>query len=132
MTILGIGNDIIEIQRIAKNIERYGQKFLDRIFTPLEQAYCLKHRDPARNFAGRFAAKEAVVKAFGTGFGAHISWTDIEIINAPSGKPYVHFSTQLTNKLPTDSHVFISISHCQDYATAFALWADQKESHIEL
>jgi len=126
MSILGIGNDIIEIHRIAKNIERYGHKFLDKIYTPDEQAYCLKHRDPARNFAGRFAAKEAIVKAFGTGFGSHISWTDIGIVNASSGKPSVQFSSQLANKL-LNSQVYISISHCRDYATAFALWVNQKE-----
>ncbi|CCB86971.1 MULTISPECIES: holo-ACP synthase [Parachlamydia] len=129
MAILGIGNDIIEVQRIAKNIEQYGQKFLDRIFTTQEQAYCLKHRESARNFAGRFAAKEAIVKAFGTGFGAHVSWTDLEILNDASGKPHVHLSAALELQLPPNTQILISISHCKAYATAVAIWTDEAKQH---
>src|SRR5437016_843460 len=88
----GIGTDIIEIGRIEKIISRYGQKFLDRIFTKREQEYCLKHKMSSRHFAGRFAAKEAVVKALGTGITLHVAWTDIEILNDSQGKPFVSFS----------------------------------------
>ena len=119
--ILGIGNDIIEIERIRKSIDSHGVRMLSRLFTEKEQDYCLKHKDPVPHFAGRFSAKEAVVKALGTGFGEHVSWLDIEILNEPSGKPGVHFSAELGKKLGGTT-VLISISHCQLYVTAFAVW----------
>lgn len=118
--IQGLGNDIIEIERMQKAIDRQGQRFLDRIFTPAEQQYCKRHNKAARHFAGRFAAKEAILKALGTGLRQGISWLDIEIINDGNGKPcatlspvlQVHFGQPL---------IFISISHCQTYATAVAV-----------
>jgi holo-[acyl-carrier protein] synthase len=119
--ILGIGNDIIEIERIRKSIDTYGLRLISRLFTTKEQDYCLKYKDPVPHFAGRFSAKEAVVKALGTGFGEHASWLDIEILNESSGKPFVHFSNTLEKKLK-GTLVLISISHCQLYVTAFAIW----------
>lgn len=124
-TILGIGNDIIEIERIRKSIDTYGLRLISRLFTTKEQDYCLKHKDPVPHFAGRFSAKEAVVKALGTGFGEHASWLDIEIINESNGKPSVHLSATLEKRLKGTS-VLISISHCQLYVTAFAIWMSQK------
>ncbi len=119
--ILGIGNDIIEIERIRKSIDTYGLRLISRLFTTKEQDYCLKHKDPVPHFAGRFSAKEAIVKALGTGFGEHASWLDIEILNESSGKPSVYFSNALEKKLKGTS-VLISISHCQLYVTTFAMW----------
>lgn len=119
--ILGIGNDIIEIERIRIIIERYSQRFLNRLFTLKEQAYCLKRKNPALHFAGRFAAKEAVAKALGTGFSKGLDWTDIEILNDINGKPIVVPSDQL-NELFNNPKLQISISHCHAYATAFAIW----------
>lgn len=116
----GVGTDIIEVGRIEKVIRRFDARFLDRIFSLQEQNYCLKYRDAARHFAGRFAAKEAVVKALGTGFSGEVGWLDIEIINDPSGKPSVRLSQQV-QKLFHSPHVLISISHCHEYATAFAV-----------
>lgn len=118
--IKGLGNDIIEINRIEKAIVRYGQKFLDRLFSKQEQAYCLKHQKSFRHFAGRFAAKEAIVKALGTGFSGEITWLDIEVINDSLGKPVVHFSKKLQSIYP-GTEVLISISHGHDYATAVAI-----------
>ncbi len=119
--ILGIGNDIIEIERIRSSIEKYGEKFLNKMFTSAEQKYCLSHKkDPAKNFAGRFAAKEAFVKALGTGFREGVSWLDIEILNDEKGKPQVSVSPKLT-KQTKNSNFFISISHCRDYATAMVV-----------
>lgn len=117
---MSLGSDIIEVKRIQANLERYGKRFLDRLFTPLEQEYCLKYREPSRHFAGRFAAKEAVVKALGTGISPEISWLDIEIINDARGKPHVHLSDQVN---ATFSHPLIelTISHCRDYALAVAI-----------
>src|SRR5438477_181350 len=77
--IKGLGNDIIEIKRVREAIRRHGIHFLNRLFTQREQDYCYKYKDPDPHFAGRFAAKEAIAKALGTGFGAHLSWVDLEI-----------------------------------------------------
>ncbi len=117
----GIGNDIIEVERIGKAIQRYGQKFLDRLFTQAEQTYCLKHRDSERHFAGRFAAKEAIAKALGTGFGNALHWLDVEIANDPSGKPIVYLS-ELARKKFNNPKIHLSISHCKTCATAVALY----------
>jgi holo-[acyl-carrier protein] synthase len=119
--ILGIGNDIIEIARIKAILARYPDRFLDRILTPYEQDYCLKRREPALHLAGRFAAKEAVVKALGVGFAQGLSWRDIEIRNDSKGKPIV-FLSPFATELFGDLNILLSISHCHHYATAFAIW----------
>ncbi len=117
----GIGTDIIEIDRVRKSIERHGQHFLNRLFSQREQDYCYKFKDPVPHFAGRFAAKEAIVKALGTGFGAQMSWLDIEVIQDEHGKPIVHL-TQEALKVSAEKAILVSISHCEAYATATALW----------
>lgn len=120
--ILGIGNDIVEVDRIRAILEKHGKRFLDRLYTPREQEYCLKHKDPAIHFAGRFAAKEALAKALGTGLGRElVTWVDLEIINDAYGKPLVKMSDQLSDAFNSPT-LFISISHCDQYATAFAIW----------
>jgi len=120
--IQGLGTDIIEISRIQQSISRHEQRFLDRLFTLQEQQYCLKHRESARHFAGRFAAKEAIVKALGTGFRDGISWLDIEIQNDAAGKPCVILSKSLKEAF-NKPNILLSISHCREYATATAvLW----------
>jgi holo-[acyl-carrier protein] synthase len=119
--ILGIGNDVIEIERIRKSIDTHGLRLLSRLFTTKEQDYCLKHKDPVPHFAGRFSAKEAIVKALGTGFGEHASWLDIEILNDERGKPCVLPSPVLEEKLK-NSYILVSISHCELYVTAVAIW----------
>jgi holo-[acyl-carrier protein] synthase len=118
--IQGIGTDIIEISRIQRSIERYGERFLDRLFTEDEQKYCGRHKESFRHFAGRFAAKEATVKALGTGFSDGIQWLDINIVNDSAGKPTIVLSQKLMEMF--DSPVMhLSISHCQEYATAFVI-----------
>ena len=118
--ILGIGTDIIEIERIRDNLTQESERFLNRLFTPAEQAYCAQHKDSAPHVAGRFCAKEAIVKALGVGVGAVASWLDIEILNDAAGKPIVHLSPKLQKNYPA-SHVLVSISHCRLYATATAI-----------
>lgn len=119
--IYGIGTDIIEVSRIDANIIKHGQKFLDKVFTKEEQRYCKSFRQSSRNFAGRFAAKEAVVKSFGTGLTEGLNWLDIEILNDPQGKPFLVISDAL--KVRFDNPVVqLSISHCHEYATATAIW----------
>jgi holo-[acyl-carrier protein] synthase len=120
--IKGLGNDIVEIARLRQSIERHGAHFLDRLFTPQEQEYCRKFQDPAPHFAGRFAAKEAIAKAIGTGFGAELSWLEIEILNDSLGKPIVHLSRELAKRL-SDPHILVSISHSTEHATAVAIWS---------
>jgi holo-[acyl-carrier protein] synthase len=119
--ILGLGNDIIEIERIRDSIDAHGDRFLARIFSDQERAYCLKHKDPAPRFAGRFAAKEAIAKAFGTGIGKEVGWKDIEILNNSLGKPEVFLSPALQQRFKNPT-TLLSISHCKHYATAVALW----------
>ncbi|MGZ3633829.1 MAG: holo-ACP synthase [Parachlamydiaceae bacterium] len=118
--LLGLGNDIIEIQRIARALERHGQRFLDQIFTIQEQTYCLRYQQPERCLAGRFAAKEAIVKALGTGFSNGISWHDIEILNNTAGKPVVYLSERLKKQFQS-LEIQLSISHSKEYATAVAI-----------
>lgn len=127
--ILGIGNDIIEVSRIKANMERYGKRFLDRIFTEHEQNYCLNKKEPSINFAARFAAKEAVVKALGTGFSQGINWLDIEIRNDDKGKPYVAISPKLNEQF-NSPHFAISLSHCHAYATAVAIWTSIQKNEF--
>jgi holo-[acyl-carrier protein] synthase len=117
----GLGNDIIEIERLRQSIERQGEPFLNRLFTKKELDYCRKFQDPVPHFAGRFAAKEAIVKAFGTGFVAKVQWHDIEVLNDKSGKPVVFLSTALQERFE-QPHIIVSISHCIEYATAVAIW----------
>lgn len=120
--IKGLGNDIIEIERIRKSINRHGEHFLGRLFTKEEKEYCYQFKDASERFAGRFAAKEAISKALGTGFGAEFSWHDVEILANERGRPIVHFSDK-ANKQFQNPHVLLSISHCESFATAVAVWS---------
>ena len=117
----GLGNDIIEIERVRQSIERHGQHFLNRIFTQREQDYCYRFKDPVPHFAGRFAAKEAIVKALGTGIGSAIAWHEIEILNNEEGKPSVHLSAAALSKF-SHPNILVSISHSVTHATSVALW----------
>src|SRR6266581_9584689 len=121
--ILGIGIDIIEVARIQASYERFGERFLNRILHPKEISYCLQHKTPAPFLAARFAAKEAISKAFGTGIGAQLGWQDMEIGRKPSGEPFVilHEAGQKLLKARGGLTVLISLSHTQVHATAMAI-----------
>ena len=116
----GVGIDIIEVSRIATAMSKHSGRFIDRVFTINEQNYCFKKKEPALHFAGRFAAKEAVVKAVGTGFTQGLSWVDFEVQNDTSGKPTIHLSP-LACELLGNPDIQLSISHCKEYATAIAI-----------
>src|SRR5687768_14506964 len=124
MPILGHGIDIVETSRIRHLLVQHGQRFLDRCFTPLEQAYCA--RNPKRyveHLAGRFAAKEAVLKVLGTGWRGGIAWTDIEILPEPSGQPKMTLTGEcerIAGSLGI-SRWHVSISHIETHATASAI-----------
>jgi len=122
--IKGLGTDIIEVGRIRKTIERHKEHFYSKVFTKEELAYCLEHQDPALTLAGRFAAKEAVAKALGTGFGKQVNFLDIAIINDEAGRPYLKFSENF-NELFDFPDMIVSISHCKEYATATVIWVKQ-------
>jgi holo-[acyl-carrier protein] synthase len=116
---LSTGVDIIEIPRIKKTLDRYGDRFLKRIFTPDEIAYC-RGRSP--NLAGRFAAKEATMKALGTGVRG-VGWKDIEVIRAESGAPSVklHGRAKARAEMLKVSELSLSISHSREFAVAFVV-----------
>jgi holo-[acyl-carrier protein] synthase len=120
--ILGLGIDIIEVTRIAASYEKFGGRFLNRILLPDEIAYCLTHKNPAPFLAARFAAKEAISKAFGTGIGAALSWHDMEIRRKESGEPFVvlHGNGKELFESRKAKRLLISISHTDDYAAVVA------------
>lgn len=118
ININGIGIDIIEIERLKKSFSRKGQAFLDKIFTDKEKKYCFKFKDYIPHFAARFAAKEAVAKAFGLGFGKDLTFLDIEIFNDIKGKPQINLSQRIKNKFKFEN-ILISLSHSKEYAIAF-------------
>ncbi|HXS75358.1 MAG TPA: holo-ACP synthase [Terracidiphilus sp.] len=89
--IVGSGIDLVEISRIQQSMERFGKRFLDRVYTSAEQAYCLRKRNSAESLAARFAAKEAGAKALGTGISHGVSWLEIEVVREPGGRPSIQF-----------------------------------------
>jgi holo-[acyl-carrier protein] synthase len=124
MALLGHGIDIVETERIEQMVQRHGAHFLDRVFTPREQEYCRRNaKRCSQHLAGRFAAKEAVLKVLGTGWRGKIAWTDIEILPEPSGQPKLTLSGEcrtIAEQLGiTEWHV--SISHIDTHATASAI-----------
>lgn len=121
--ILGTGIDIIEVGRIQASYERFGERFLNRILRTDEIAYCLSHRAPAPFLAARFAAKEAISKAFGTGIGQHLGWQDMEVRRKDSGEPYVvlHGGGHELLKRRGGRIVHLSLSHTENYAAAIAV-----------
>ena len=124
MPILGHGIDIVETIRIRQSVEEHGERFLDRVYTPAERAYANRNQKRYyEHLAGRFAAKEAVLKVLGTGWRGGIAWTDIEVINEPSGQPKVTLSGE-SLRIATElgiSRWHISISHIETHATASAI-----------
>ena len=118
--ILGIGVDIVEVARIEQAIARHGDRFLQRVFTEDEIAYCSKMKSPAPNYAARFAAKEAVSKAFGTGIGAPLGWHEIEVCRKESGEPFIalHGSGADFARQRGAGKIHLSLSHTAAYAVA--------------
>src|SRR5207237_8638442 len=123
MKILGIGTDIVECLRIGRMIEQHGEVFLTRVYTDREIRYCQARKHAIEHFAGRWAAKEAILKAIGTGWSRGIAWTDLEVRNSFSGEPRVHVCGGAKEDALQRgiADILISISHCRTYATAYAL-----------
>ena len=121
--ILGTGIDLIEVARIAASFAKFGDRFVNRVLRPDEFAYCLAHKNPAPFLAARFAAKEAVSKAFGTGIGAQLGWQDMEIRRKESGEPFVvlHGKGQKLFADRNARQLHISLTHTENYAAATAI-----------
>ena len=125
MEIRGIGTDIIECPRIGKMIEQWGEMFLRRVYTEREIRYCQARKHAIEHFAGRWAAKEAILKAMGTGRSHGIAWTNIEVRTGADGRPQVLVcGTAREIMLERGiADILVSISHCRTYATAYAMAA---------
>jgi holo-[acyl-carrier protein] synthase len=123
MEIIGLGTDITECLRIARMIERHGELFINRVYTPEEISYCQSRKQSVQHFTGRWAAKEAVLKALGTGWRKGISWCDMDIRNDHLGKPALIVRGGLCDvcKQLGVRDLLITISHCRTYATAVAI-----------
>ena len=118
--IVGLGIDIAEIDRVEAAIRRHGRAFLQRVFTPAEITYCERHRNSYERFTGRFAAKEAAMKALGTGWRRGIRWVDIEVVRQPSGKPTLELrgkAREFADNLGV-KRILLSITHSGNTALA--------------
>lgn len=123
MDIIAHGIDLVDLPRIEQMVERHGDRFVNRLFTAAEQAYARAHRNTVEKYAGRFAAKEAILKLVGTGWRGKIKWTDIEVTNDAAGRPQVALSGEvqriaLALKI---EHISISITHTANFAIASAV-----------
>jgi holo-[acyl-carrier protein] synthase len=131
--IIGIGTDITECLRIARMIERYGELFINRVYTPEEIKYCQNRRQATQHYTGRWAAKEAILKALGTGWRKGISWRDIEVRNEPGGKPVVAVRggvKDVVEQLEV-ADIYVTISHCRTHATATAVAVGRESKEEE-
>jgi holo-[acyl-carrier protein] synthase len=121
--LIGTGVDLIEIERIAHSVERFGNRFLRRVYTDSEIAYCRRKRSSAESFAARFAAKEAGAKALGTGISRGVTWTEFEVKREPSGRPLLALSGRaeaLAKELGVKS-ISLSLTHTREMAMAMVL-----------
>jgi holo-[acyl-carrier protein] synthase len=122
--IVGLGLDIAEVDRIEASIRRHGRAFVERIFTPAEIAYCERHRNRAERFAGRFAAKEAAMKALGTGWANGVRWVDIEVVHEAGGKPALKLSgasREIAGRLGV-KNIALTITHSGNTALAMVIF----------
>ncbi len=118
--IVGTGVDIAEISRLEEGLERHGERFTKRLFTPAEVAYCERFKNRGERYAARFAAKEAAFKALGTGWGAGVRWLDVEVTHQPSGKPELVLTgrAQEVARGLGITRMAVSISHSDRYVVA--------------
>jgi holo-[acyl-carrier protein] synthase len=121
--IVGIGVDVVDIRRLRRALERQGERFMQRIYTAGEQEYCRAHRDPAPYFAARFAAKEALFKALGTGWAQGVTWLDAEIRNNDQGAPWLALRgrTEEASRELSVRKIHLSLSHSEEAAVALVI-----------
>jgi holo-[acyl-carrier protein] synthase len=121
--VLGIGTDVIEIERVRESIDRFGERFLERVFTPGEIAYCMRKKNSAESFAARFAAKEAGAKALGTGISRGVSWKEIEVRREMGERPTLHWSGRAAERAEAMGvrGVELTLTHSRTEAMAMVL-----------
>jgi len=120
--IVGTGTDAISIPRIKRMKDKYGDKFLKRVFTLSERKYCDQYSNASQHYAVRFAAKEATAKALGVGFGKGLDWKDIAVTNNKRGKPSIKFKNAVAKKIKENGYkCHLSMAHCTNYATAISI-----------
>lgn len=124
--IVGTGIDLTEIGRIQRSLDRYGARFLARVYTPAEQAYCMRRRRSGESFAARFAAKEAAAKALGTGISRGVSWREIEVERQPGSRPTLRFHGRAAQRaaLLGVVHSALSLTHTAGFAMASVILED--------
>jgi holo-[acyl-carrier protein] synthase len=124
--VLGLGTDLIEIERIQASVDRFGERFLNRLFTAGEIAYCNRKKQPAESFAARFAAKEAGAKALGTGISRGVSWMEIEVTREMGERPMLHFKGRAGELALAMGvrRVQLSLSHSRKLAIAVVVVED--------
>jgi holo-[acyl-carrier protein] synthase len=134
MTILGIGMDIVETRRIAESIERFGDRLLHRVFLDGEIAYSKSMKFPQLHLAARFAAKEAISKAFGTGIGRELGWRDLEIIREASGQPKVVLHGRAVSFAQSRGvhEIHVSLSHTAEYGAATAVIVGEQSQSLRV
>ena len=125
--VVGIGTDLIEIARIEESIRRFGPRFLERIFTPAEIAFCQRKRSSAESFAARFAAKEAAAKALGTGISRGVTWLEIEVLRTPASAPTLHLHGRAAQRALSLGvrHSSLSLTHSRSVALAVVILEDE-------
>ncbi len=121
--IVWVGTDLTEVARVARSIERFGERFLERVYTAGEVAYCIRKKRSAESFAARFAAKEAAAKALGTGISHGVSWREIEVRREPTGRPTLLLSGRAAERAHAlgVTHIALSLTHTRDLAHALVV-----------
>ncbi len=124
--VVGVGTDLMEIARIAHSIDRFGERFLARVFTPQEIAFCQRKKSPAESFAARFAAKEAAAKALGTGISRGVSWLELEVVRAPDSAPTLVLSGRAAQRAQSLGvrRASLSLTHSRSTALAVVILED--------
>ncbi|MDQ2834453.1 MAG: holo-ACP synthase [Acidobacteriota bacterium] len=124
--VLGLGTDLIETRRVQASMDRFGKRFLERIYTASEIAYCLSKKNAAESFAARFAAKEAGAKALGTGISRGVSWMELEVRREPGGRPTLHLSGRAAERARALGvrAIQLSLTHTRELAMAVVVAED--------
>jgi holo-[acyl-carrier protein] synthase len=127
--VIGIGTDLIEIERVQRSLDRYGDRFLQRVYTGNEIAYCQRKKNAVESFAARFAAKEAGAKALGTGISRGVSWLELEVRRQPGSRPTLHLSgraAELAGEMGV-ARISLSLTHSRDVAMAVVVMEDARQ-----
>jgi holo-[acyl-carrier protein] synthase len=124
--VIGLGTDLIEIERIERSVERFGERFLERVFTPGEIDFCYRKKAPAESLAARFAAKEAGAKALGTGISRGVSWKEFEVRRKPGQRPELHLSGRAAEiaRAMGIRRMSLSLTHSQEMSMAVVVAED--------